>query len=154
MTADAINYPTIRVSLIIINDNEEILLVKHRKKDREYWVLPGGHLEYGETFAECAIRELKEETNLDGQFQRIVFISESLAPNKERHIINVFTLVEVLGGQLQVGSDEDILCEAAYKPLTELSSLTVYPDINQQIISKFKEGWTNPNIELLDTPWS
>ncbi len=155
MTADAINAPTVRVSLIITDSkNEELLLVKHRKKDREYWVLPGGHLEYGETFEQCAIRELKEETSLDGQFDRVVFISESIAPNGSRHIINIFCLVKVIGGQIQIGSDEDILCEVAYKRLTELQGLTVYPDIKNKIIEGCIKEWNYKGIELLNTPWS
>jgi 8-oxo-dGTP diphosphatase len=154
MTADSINSPTIRVSLIIINQNQEILLVKHRKKDKEYWVLPGGHLDYGETIAECALRELKEETSLDGQFERIVFISESLAPDGSRHIINIFALIKVIGGQIQIGSDEDILCEVAYKPLSELQNLVIYPDIRLQILQNQQNNWPNSSIELLQTPWT
>ncbi|MBI3308306.1 MAG: NUDIX hydrolase [Candidatus Melainabacteria bacterium] len=60
--------PNFRVSVIIVNDKEEILLVQHKKGQRYYWVLPGGRIEYGENFASCAVRELKEETNLDIRF--------------------------------------------------------------------------------------
>lgn len=154
MTADSINSPTVRVSTIIINKNQEILLVKHRKKDREYWVLPGGHLDYGETIAQCAERELKEETCLDGKFERIVFLSESLAPDGTRHIINIFVLLTVIGGEIQIGEGENILCEIAYKPLTELSELIVFPDINTQILKNQKENWPNNFIEFLQTPWA
>lgn len=154
MTQDAINAPTVRVSDIIINEVDEILLVKHRKQGREYWVLPGGHLEYGETFAECAVRELQEETSLKGEFQKLVFLSESLAPNGSRHIINLFALVKVLGGEIKIGSDEDILCEVAYKPLVELSKLTVYPNIGEHILKGHKAGWPETGLEVLSTPWT
>ena len=53
------NIPTTRVSVVIV-ENEKILLVKHRKGNQLYWVLPGGRLEYGETFIDCAVREMQE----------------------------------------------------------------------------------------------
>lgn len=147
-------FPSVRVSSIIINERDEILLAKHKKKDREYWVLPGGHLEFGETFAECAVRELVEETSLQGEFKRVVFLSESIAPDGSRHILNVFALVKAFDGEIKIASDEDILCEVAYVPLDELKNLTVYPDVKKEIIAAHKKAWPNQQIELLQTPWS
>ncbi len=58
--------PTTRVGVIVFSEDEKsLLLVRHRKGNRQYWIIPGGRLEYGETFPECAVRELKEETGLD-----------------------------------------------------------------------------------------
>ena len=47
---------------IVINDNNEILLVK---TIRGFFGFPKGHVEAGETEEETAIREVKEETNID-----------------------------------------------------------------------------------------
>jgi 8-oxo-dGTP diphosphatase len=155
MTADALNAPTIRVSLVIINEQEEILLVKHQKKDRQYWVLPGGHLDFGETIAQCALRELKEETGLQGMYERLVAMSESLAPEGSRHIVNVYALVKVAGKQsIELDTAEEIIAEAAYKKLSELGSLTVYPNINEFILAQHKANWPVQGIEELQTPWT
>lgn len=55
--------------VIAINDMTGDLLVLHRVKDdlspEGKVCVPGGHVDPGETFQEAAIRELKEETNLD-----------------------------------------------------------------------------------------
>ena len=48
---------------IIINDNNEVLLVY--EKGRNFWGFPKGHVEKGETEIETALREVKEEVNLD-----------------------------------------------------------------------------------------
>ena len=47
---------------VIINDNKEVLLLKQTKG---HYGFPKGHVEPGETEVETAIREIKEETNID-----------------------------------------------------------------------------------------
>ncbi len=54
-------YPTVD---IIIEIDEDIVLIK-RKNPPYGWALPGGFVNYGETLESAAIREAKEETNLD-----------------------------------------------------------------------------------------
>ena len=47
---------------IIYNNNKEVLIVKH---NAGHWDFPKGHMEYQEDEFQTAIREVKEETNLD-----------------------------------------------------------------------------------------
>ncbi len=47
---------------IVLNSNNEILLVHHNSG---HWDFPKGHVEAGETEEQTAIREVKEETNID-----------------------------------------------------------------------------------------
>ena len=47
---------------IVINKNNKILLVHH---NAGHWDFPKGHIENGETEEQTAIREVKEETNID-----------------------------------------------------------------------------------------
>lgn len=142
--------PNFRVSVIIVNDKKEILLVQHRKSNRYYWVLPGGRIEYGENFASCAVRELKEETNLDIKFKDVVFLSEAIAPDKSRHIINIYATAEVIGGDLKVGA-EDMLADVAYKPILELDQITLYPPVASEIIQAYKEDFKN--LRYLGNLW-
>jgi 8-oxo-dGTP diphosphatase len=125
--------PTTRISVIVVTEDARILLVKHRKGSRQYWVLPGGRLEYGETFEECAVRELKEETGLDVAVKEIVFLSEAIAPDRSRHIVNVYMTADVVGGVLKVG-DEPVLAAVDYIPLVELDKLTLFPPVGKIVI--------------------
>ena len=47
---------------IIFNDKNEVLLIKQNSGN---WCFPKGHMEKGETEVQTAIREIKEETNVD-----------------------------------------------------------------------------------------
>ncbi len=49
---------------LIFNPEGKLFLMKSHKW-RDKWVVPGGHIELGETIEESLIREVKEETNLD-----------------------------------------------------------------------------------------
>ena len=51
------------VSVVVTNDADEILLI--RRTDNGTWALPGGAMDIGESLAQAAIRETKEETGID-----------------------------------------------------------------------------------------
>lgn len=52
-----------------------ILLIRHQEheSDHDYWLVPGGGLELGETEEQCVIREMQEETNLTVRVERLLF---------------------------------------------------------------------------------
>lgn len=143
--------PTTRVSVIVLDDGGNILLVKHRKGKKFYWVLPGGRLEYGETFEECARREMKEETGLDVEVDRFLYLSEALAPDRSRHIVNVFLQARVIGGELQVG-DEQVLASVDYIPVAKLEALKLFPPVGKQILN-LTRGEKPNGIKYLGNLW-
>jgi len=143
--------PTTRVSVVVVQNNSEILLVRHRKGNRQYWVLPGGRLEYGETFFECAVREMKEETGLDVEVDKLIYLSEAIAPDRSRHIVNVYLTAHVTGGVMAVG-DEPVLAGVDYVPLAELERCTLYPPVGKQLLENIEKGF-KPGIEYLGNLW-
>ncbi len=148
------NIPTTRVSVIIVED-EKILLVKHRKGNSLYWVLPGGRLEYGETFIDCAVRELQEETGLNVQAEEFLFLSEAIAPDLSRHIVNVYLKAKVIGGKLRLG-DEPVLAGLDYLPLSELKNITLFPPVGKIILDSLcssSTGQSQPAMQYLGNLW-
>ena len=55
----------ISIKAVIYNEKGELLVVKEHKRN---WGLPGGGLDYGETFASALARELYEEVGYEGEF--------------------------------------------------------------------------------------
>jgi ADP-ribose pyrophosphatase YjhB (NUDIX family) len=143
--------PTTRVSVIVITKDEKILLVRHRKGNRLYWVLPGGRLEYGETFQECAVRELKEETGLDVVVEKFLFLSEAIAPDRSRHIVNIYLKGRIVGGTMQIGN-EPVLAGVDLVPLADLERLTLFPPIGKKILESLPGGFEG-GIQYLGNLW-
>ena len=65
---------------IIINDKKEVLLIHH---NAGHWDFPKGHVESGETEIETAIREVKEETNIDVEVNKNFRYSIKYSPKKD-----------------------------------------------------------------------
>ena len=65
---------------IVINDKNEILLILH---NAGHWDFPKGHVEDGETEVQTAIREVKEETNIDVEVDEEYRYSTKYSPKED-----------------------------------------------------------------------
>ncbi len=98
------------------------------RRGRMLWSLPKGHIELGETAEQTAIREVAEETGIQGSVLAALgsidywFVTEGRRVHKTVH----HYLMRFLGGEL---SDEDVeVSEVAWVPLKELPSRLAYAD--------------------------
>ncbi|WP_283678891.1 NUDIX hydrolase [Lentilactobacillus sp. Marseille-Q4993] len=85
----------------LFNEQGEILL--QQRSDTGNWSLPGGMMEYGETFAETVRREYKEDSGIEIEPVAQIGVFENgytKYPNgDETQIISVLYLVKQIGGQ-------------------------------------------------------
>ena len=70
-------------AVVITNDQNQILLQK--RSDNQLWGLPGGLMEIEDSIASCAIREVKEETNLDVTLERFIGVFNNPFMRWRRH---------------------------------------------------------------------
>ncbi|MBP1933193.1 NUDIX domain-containing protein [Ammoniphilus resinae] len=101
------------VAVIILNKKNEVLLQK--RSDVGLWGIPSGHIEIGETVSEAAIREVKEETNLDINIKKLIGVYSDPHsqvfeyPNgRIVHFITTCFLAEITGGEIKCNSDESL----------------------------------------------
>ena len=82
-----------------------LLCAFHRKGSDRYWVLPGGHLEPGESLLDGLVRELLEETGLAVEEERLWAVSEFRSDS--RHVVDCTFLVSRFSGRPRLGIDPE-----------------------------------------------
>jgi len=109
---DRLSYVLVAVGAVILDDDNKILLVKHKKERGGYWqgkwICPGGALELGEEIKEGIKREVREETNLEIELVRPLIPFDRIVKTNEEtslHVIYIDYVAKLLGGELNVASD-------------------------------------------------
>ncbi len=137
----------IRVGVVLLQD-ERVLLVRMHRDSGDIFVLPGGGLEFGEGIYECAVREVKEETNLAIAVKKILYLKD-LCTEKD-HALEIVLLGKILRGKVEKGFDpeekgKNVLKEVKWISLKELSKLNFHPkqlkeELPKDATAKFKDN--------------
>lgn len=88
--------PLPTVDIIIEIESKGIVLIK-RKNPPYGWAIPGGFVDYGESLEEAAIREAKEETNLDVELIRQFHTYSDPKRDKRHHSITTIYIAKANG---------------------------------------------------------
>ncbi|WP_336645915.1 NUDIX domain-containing protein [Microbacterium sp. USHLN186] len=88
-------------AVAVVIDGDEVLVINRRKRGDEYCVLPGGGVEAGESLHQACLRELCEETGLEGEVvRRLPSVDELLEAEA------VYFEVRVRSRELRLGGPE------------------------------------------------
>lgn len=133
-------------ALIISGDG--LVVVEHEEKGKRLVVFPGGGLEEGETIFEGAMREVKEETNLEVVPEQLGYVREVVAG--AAHGIEFYVICRLSGGEMSLGVDpehedgNEILKAVRIIPIGELAtSQNWYPtELRPLIAEDFRNGFS------------
>jgi ADP-ribose pyrophosphatase YjhB (NUDIX family) len=102
--------PRIRVSAIL-RWSDRILLCRHEKPGRgEYWLLPGGGVNSGESLVDALYRELEEECGIEDELpvEGPVAIVDSISPRVgAKHVVHIIFAGDLSGRSLEAVISHD-----------------------------------------------
>lgn len=109
---------------------KKVLLIRRKKPDREYWVVPGGGLEADENYEQAAVRELREELKVYLSVRQISELcTVKLDTGTEKYFISHSDLCakpEMHGEELKRSSADNIY-EPAWVDIAHIRHITLLP---------------------------
>jgi 8-oxo-dGTP diphosphatase len=113
--------PEVCVGAIAVDDGRILLIRRGRGPAAGSWSVPGGRVEWGETLAEAVLRELAEETGLEGVCDELIGWVERIGDG--RHYVILDFRVTVLDQDDPVAGDD--AAEAAWVSLDDIAQLAL-----------------------------
>ena len=108
-------------AVVLVDDLGRILLVKRSVEPKKgCWCLPGGFMELGETPEGAALRELKEETGLDGKIDLLLGVQSNPSPTYHTVFLAGY-LVREYSGEPKAGDDAEEIMFFNYDELPEIA---------------------------------
>jgi 8-oxo-dGTP diphosphatase len=136
--------PRIRVSAII-RWQGQVLLCRQEKPGKQYWLLPGGGVDGGETLMEALRRELREELGIavDAQFEGPVAIVDSIAPkdtSSKKHVVHIIFSTDLSHRSLEDVETKDAAIKGARLfSVEEFEDIVVHPPI-KRFLARWQPG--------------
>jgi 8-oxo-dGTP diphosphatase len=136
--------PRLRVSAIL-RWQGRVLLCRQEKPGKEYWLLPGGGVDGGETLIEALRRELREELAIeaDVQFEGPVAIVDSISPREDphkKHVVHIIFAADLSHRSLTDVETRDAAVRGARLfSGDELEDVVVHPPI-KRFLARWQPG--------------
>lgn len=129
------DYIGVGVGALIFNDEGKFLVCLRgpgARNEQGKWEIPGGKLEFGETLADCLVREIKEEVGLEIEVLELFQVADHILVDEGEHWVSPTYLCHWLGGTPSIQEPDKCtdlrwvtLEEAEQLPLSQVTQADV-----------------------------
>jgi 8-oxo-dGTP diphosphatase len=91
--------PSVGVAILIWKDGKVVMYERRGSHGHGTWSIPGGHLEFGETWEECARREAMEEVGVKVKNIRLLGATNDIFPEEDKHYVSIWMEADLVGGE-------------------------------------------------------
>lgn len=124
--------PSLTVDIFIYDENNNFILIKRRNEPfKDYWALPGGFVDYGETVEDAAKREALEETSITVKLEQLVGVYSKPDRDPRRHTVSITYTAK---GNMENMKADDDACDIGIFTMKDLEKLNIAFD-HEEIIS-------------------
>jgi 8-oxo-dGTP diphosphatase len=93
--------PRVGIGIMVIKDGKMLLGKRKGSHGAGEYAFPGGHLEYMESYVDCAVREIAEECGIEVQNMRFQYLA-NIRAYAPRHYVHIGLIAEWKSGEPQV----------------------------------------------------
>jgi 8-oxo-dGTP diphosphatase len=119
---DVLPKPRLTAAVLVEKDGKYLLAERNKENAKGFWIIPGGGVEFGETTEQAAVREIKEETNLDVEIVRFIGFKEVINVPGRYHSVVFFYLARPLHEDIKASDD---VSKARFFTLEDIEGLNV-----------------------------
>ena len=139
----------VRVAGLLIRE-EKLLLVRHEKAGRTYFLLPGGGAGDDETIPFSLEREFEEELGMSIQCGPLLLTAQSVSSKEKRNILHLVFRIESKDEPIHTGRDQRV-AGFHWHPLNSEEAIPFYPNILPRILELARNpSYNGMRLELPD----
>lgn len=97
-----IRIPKIGVGVIVNKDGKILMQQRRNAHGDGTWSFPGGHLEWGESPEECAIRESREEMGIEIRDVKPAAFTNDIFSEEDKHYVTLFMTAKITSGEPRI----------------------------------------------------